>query len=207
MRTKTLSFPADRIVGRLSWNGSARDKRGPVLATGPVEVPDDLDLALTVSAIKAVTRRDNTWSTTFSTEPVDLSFLSSLPRDIVHSFTLTPPFIHESFRFIVHLAPGLRNLYLSSTGLANATLRYIVALRELRTLQTSGNSFTDIGQLAGLHKLERLYLRESNIGYQDLQFVSLLDDLKWLVLENMEITRAQADALQAGLPSLSVVLR
>ena len=35
-----IQFPTDAIVGTLDWNGSWSDERGPVLATGSVEVPD-----------------------------------------------------------------------------------------------------------------------------------------------------------------------
>ena len=124
---RTLVFPSERIVGWLDWRGSWKPETGPILATAQVEVPDDPSLALTVYPIMAVVRHGDAWSKKFSSEPVDLDFLTRLPGDAVTALVLCPPFIPESFSAIVHLAPGLRRLSLNSTMLTDDALPAVTA--------------------------------------------------------------------------------
>ncbi len=99
----------------------------------------------------------------------------------------------------------MRHLHLSSTTLTDDALPDIAALSGLIDLQTWGNNFADIRQLARLDRLERLYLKERNLTVGDLDFVELLTNLKWLVLKGMAITDEEFAALQERLPTVSLV--
>lgn len=205
MGTRTLIFPADRIVGRLYWQGSWDPERGPILATAKVDVPDDQPVTLSICPIRAVERHGHAWSMKLSSEPIDLAFLTRLPAEALRSLTLTRPLREDSLPAIVHLAPSLRRLFLSSTGLTDDALPHVAALREISYLQTSGNNFSDLRPLARLVKLEHLHLQERNLTLADLDFVDRLTNLKWLVLHGTAITDDEFASLQAHLPDISVV--
>jgi hypothetical protein len=164
-------------VGWLNWRGSWNPDSGPVIATAQVDVPDDRPLALTVYPTSVVERQGDAWSTKFSSDPVDLDFLTRLPGDAFSSLVLCPPFIQESVPAIVHLAPSRRRLYLSSTMLTDDALPFVAALSGLTDLETTGNNFIDLRQLAKLINLESLILREKTLTVAALDFVELLTNL------------------------------
>lgn len=155
-----FQFPPDRILGTLDWDGSWTEERGPVLATGSVDVPDAVALSLDVQAVRGVeSTGGGSWSVDVSMDPVDLDFLRELPADGVESLTLHSN-DEATFGAVAHLAPGLRKLYLVWAGFSDTVLEIVAQLTGLTYLQTFGNNFSDRGvqQLASLLNLDHLYL-------------------------------------------------
>ena len=189
------------------WNGSGLiAKSGPVLATGNVEAPEDQAISLNVHRIDSVEPSGDGWSMKGGTTPVDLQFLAGLPSDSIEFLTIGPDIVAASFRFVEHLAPGLRRLCLSHTDLTDQALRHVAKLTGLTSLQTFGNSFTDAGvqQLAALHNIEDLYLEEETLSAAALAFVRELPHLSHLGLQDMPITEEELDDLRAALPGVQV---
>lgn len=96
--------------------------------------------------------------------PVDLGFVRDLPPDGIEALRIRAA-SEDSLDALVHLAPGLRRLYLIHTGFTDAALSTIARLHGLVYLQAWGNTFTDAGvqQLVALRNLESLYLEEETL--------------------------------------------
>jgi len=200
-----LSFPTDEIVGTLDWLGSWNDDKGPVLATGVVDVPDDLEVSLTVHRVGSV-RRDPLGGGGFITSsittdevvaeqspvqswalsgrsgpPLHLGFLRELPADSLTSLHMSgsTTVLAASLSALPHLASGLNRLYLGWTDFGDEVLQYVAQLENLVYLQTWGNRFTDAGvqQLGSLQALEMLYLEEENLSQAAFDFVTQLPNL------------------------------
>ena len=204
--TRVLSFSADEVVGTLEWVGSYSQERGPVLATGNAEVPVDQRISLDVHRIDSVEPSGDGWSMRGGTTPVDLQFLAGLPSDSIEFLTIGPDIVAASFRFVEHLAPGLRRLCLSHTDLTDQALRHVAKLTGLTSLQTFGNSFTDAGvqQLAALQNIEDMYLEEETLSVAALAFVRELPHLSRLGLQDVQLTEAELADLRAALPGVQV---
>ncbi|WP_375499368.1 hypothetical protein [uncultured Jatrophihabitans sp.] len=202
-----LSFPTDRIVGVLDWNGSWDTQTGPVLATGVVRVPDDGEVQLKVSAVSRTEPAGDGWQ--IITEPgdpaVDLGFLNYLAPNIIGSISLGHVDA-SSFSALRHLAPGLRKLYLTWSGLGDEVLADIAALRELTWLQTFGNRFTDVGvqQLAALTQLRSLYLEEETLTAAAFAFTAELPLLERLGVQDVPLTADDLAFLKLHLPGVDV---
>ncbi len=203
---RVLSFPADEVVGTLEWVGSYSQERGPVLATGNVDAPVDKRISLDVHRIDSVEPSGDGWSMRGGTTPLDLQFLTGLPSDSVESLKIGPGIVPASFRFVAHLAPGLRRLYLGHAGLTDQALDHVAKLTGLTHLQTFDNSFTDAGaqQLATLQNLESLYLEEETLSTASLAFVRELPHLSRLDLQDMPLTEEELADLRAALPGVQV---
>lgn len=201
-----LHFPPDLTVGTLSWPGYWEPERGPILAKGDVEVAPDVEIDLAVHHIESVSRVGDGWEMKGSNMPVDLAFLLDLPPDSIESLHLMPPIVNASVRFISHLAPGLRKLYLGRTRLTDEALPSVASLAGLTWLQTWGNAFTDDGvqQLAALASLEDLYLEEETLTAAALGFACQLPHLRRLGLQDMPITPEQLRQLQSTMPTVQI---
>jgi hypothetical protein len=202
-----LSFPEDQIVGTLSWLDSYTERTGPVLATGAVEVPNDQRIQLMVGGIVgSEPRPDGGWALFPAQRPDDLTFLERLPDDSIEVLRLRSGLIPGTIASVVHLAPGLTHLTLSSTKLNDGILYYVAQLRCLRFLQTYGNHFTDSGvqQLASLRRLEDLHLEEESLTVAAFDFASRLPDLKRLGAWDVNMTEVEHAGLRARLPGVDV---
>jgi hypothetical protein len=203
---RVLHFPADEVVGTLDWVGSYSPERGPVLATGYVETPEDQKISLDVHRVDSIEPSGDGWVTRGGTAPVDLQFLAGLPSDSVETLKIGPGIVPASFRFVAHLAPGLRKLYLVHAGLTDQALDHVAKLTGLTSLQTFGNSFTDAGvqQLVALQNIEHLYLEEETLSAGALAFVRELPNLSRLGLPDMALTEDELADLRAALPGVRV---
>jgi hypothetical protein len=179
-------FPTDRIVGELTWgNGDS------VPATGAIDIPGDDQTELNL------------------TEPeADLTFLYALPRDSIDSLFVYDV-IEETFGAVVHLAPGLRRLFLTGSNLDDRALPYIGQLVGLRHLELIGNRFTDAGlqQLGVLQDLEFLCLEQDEDGplsIAALDFACTLPNLKEFEQQDSPLTRAERAQLEASLPGVKI---
>jgi hypothetical protein len=107
-----LRFPDDRIVGTVGWAGSWSDLRGPVLATGPVVVPDTVDVSVTLQLIAGTEATGGgCWTIHPAPGLLDLGFVADLPAGAISSLSVRA--IDESkFGAIRHLGPGLSTLCL-----------------------------------------------------------------------------------------------
>jgi len=200
-----LEFPADRIVGTVDWGHPRLGAHGPTLATGQVEVPDGTAITLDVQALTGIEPAIDSWTLLVSQNPVDLGFLRQLPADAIESVSLRS-IEEESFAALSHLAPGLHRLYLPWSGLGDSVLPTLAALSELTYLQTFGNHFTDAGVqvLAGLTKLESLYLEEESLSVAAFGFASRLPGLKRLGLQDVPLVDHELDELRQRLPGVDV---
>lgn len=81
---------------------------------------------------------------------------------------------------------GLKDLDLDDTGLHDADLRHLSALREVESLSLSENSIQGegLGHLQGLGKLRALYLNDTPIDDSGLMQLPPLPNLRELVLQN-----------------------
>jgi hypothetical protein len=200
-----LEFPRDRIVGQLDWRGHWADETGPVLATGRVEVPDDVEVGLNVSSVSGKERHGSTWTLSGDGAPVDLAFLGDLPPDAIASLHLSRV-VPGSMRAVIHLAPGLHHLYLSWSGLTDDDIPVIASLRGLTYLQTFGNAFTDTGvqPLAALSKLHHLYLEEETLTVEAFRFAWALPALERLGVMDVPMSPAELAGLKLQLPGVDV---
>lgn len=201
-----FQFPFDQIVGTLDWDGSWTDERGPVLATGSVDVPDAVALSLDVQAVRgSESTGGGSWSVDVSMDPVDLGFLRELPADGVESLTLHSN-DEATFGAVAHLAPGLRKLYLVWAGFSDIVLETVSKLTGLTYLQTFGNNFTDHGvqRLASLVNLDHLYLEEETLTAGAFDFVDQLPRLTRLGLQDVQFTTDELDRLRSRLPGVDV---
>jgi len=203
---RILSFPNDEVVGTLEWVGSYSSQSGPVLATGDVEVPDDQEISLDVHRVDSVEPSGDGWVMRGGSAPVDLQFLVALPPDSIEALKVVGGIVPSTFRFVSHLAPGLRKLYLSNADLSDDALDHVAKLTGLTYLQTFGNSFTDAGvqQLAALQDVEYLYLEEETLSAGALAFVRELPHLTRLGLQDMPLTDEELADLRATLPGVRV---
>ena len=204
---RILEFPSDQIVGTVEHVGVWDAERGPLLATGRVEVPDEGFVSLQVLPV-AGTRPagGGGWSIESRDALVDLSFLLDLPDDVVTSVNLDHRVEPASVRHLPHLAPGVQLLYLAHAGLTDEALQWIAQLTNLTYLQAWGNEFTDAGvqQLVGLQQLVNLYLEEESLSLAAFDFVEQLPALERLGLQDVELSDAELAALQARLPGVQV---
>jgi hypothetical protein len=200
-----LEFPRDRIVGQLDWRGHWADETGPVLATGRVEVPDDLEVGLNVSSVSGKERHGSSWTVSGDGGPVDLSFLRDLPPGAIASLNLSRV-VPESLGVVTHLAPGLHHLYLSWSGLTDDAISVIASLLGLTHLQTFGNAFTAAGvqPLAALSKVEHLYLEEETLTVEAFRFVEKLPAPKRLGVMDVPMSPAELAVLKLRLPGVDV---
>jgi hypothetical protein len=201
-----LQFPTDRIVGTLDWNGSWTDERGPVLATGSVNVPDDVIVSLDVQAVRGTeSTGGGSWTIDVAQDAVDLGFLRELPDNCVESLTLKSS-DEATFGAVAHLAPSLRKLYLVWAGFSDVVLETVAKLTGLTYLQTFGNDFTDHGvqQLASLVNLDHLYLEEETLTAAAFDFVNQLPHLARLGLQDVPITPDELSRLRQRLPGVDV---
>jgi hypothetical protein len=227
----SLRFPPGQAVGTLEWLGSER-AAAPVLATGVVTVPDEAEITLDVMLIESVRRSDGpnralhssfsrraadgavefvaedseSWEITGSREPVDLGFLRHLPADSIANLHMRVPIVAESFDSVMHLALGLRRLYLAVTDLTDDALAAVGALRGLVYLQTWGNRFTDRGvqQLASLTRLESLYLEEETLSAAAFDFAATLPHLARLGFQDVPLSDVEIAELRRRLPNVDV---
>jgi hypothetical protein len=182
----TIVFPTDRIVGEMTWG----DESAP--ATGVVEAPDDDDVALNLT-----TERD-----------ADLSFLYDLPGDSIHSLFVYGV-IGETFAAVVQLAPGLRQLFTTDSGLDDQALPFVSQLVGLRHLELIGNRFTDAGlqQLRVLRNLEFLCLEQDDdepLSVAALDFARDLPNLKEIEQQDSTLTQSERAQLAASLPGVKI---
>jgi hypothetical protein len=201
-----LQFPTDRIVGTVEWDGSWTDERGPVLATGTVQVPDGVAVGLVILAVLgSEPTGGGSWSTIPTWEPVHLGFLRDLPRDDIESLSIRSA-DEASFDAVVHLAPGLRRLHLVWTGFSDAVLSPVAKLTGLIHLQTFGNNFTDRGvqQLATLVNLDQLYLEEETLTVAAFDFVDRLPHLTRLGLQDVSLSKRDMEQLRNRLAGVDV---
>jgi hypothetical protein len=136
---------------------------------------------------------------------IDLSLIRRLPSDGIQSLRIRDT--HErSMDALVHLAPGLRRLYLVWTEFSDAVLPAIAKLHELIYLQTFGNHFSDAGvqQLVALQKLEALYLEEETLTAAAVAFGERLPRLARLGLQDVTITEADLADLRRRLLGVDV---
>lgn len=200
-----LTFPQDRVVGTLDW--PTRDhEQGPVLATGPVDVPNEAEISLEVQPIIDVQHLGNDrWNLRADTKPISLAFLADLPPDSIANLSLhrVAP---NSMRAVAHLAPGLRRLYLVSSGLGDDALTHVAELTGLVYLQTFGNHFTDHGvqQLASLRQARDLYLEEQTLTAAAFTFALELPFLRRLGLQDVPISPDELSSLRRQMPSVDV---
>jgi hypothetical protein len=136
---------------------------------------------------------------------VDLEFTSALPPESIDSLTLGHV-VSDSTRYLSHLSPGLRKLYLGNAGLTDDVLQHVARLTRLKYIQTFGNSFTDAGvqQLAVLQNIEYLYLEEESLSASALGSVHRLPHLVQLGLQDVRISDDELVALQQALPGVRV---
>ena len=203
-RCVQLTFPTDRVVGTLDW--ATRDHvRGPALATGTVDVPQDAEISLDVENVLDVQPHGNGWQLHADTQPVDLSFLVDLPSGAISDLSLHRV-VAGSMSCLVHLAPGLRRLYLAWSALGDDALPHIAQLTRLIYLQTFGNRFTDGGvqQLANLQELQDLYLEEETLTSAAFAFASQLPRLRRLGLQDVPINPHDLSRLQHRMPRVDV---
>jgi hypothetical protein len=204
-----LKFPDDQAVGTLEWRGSWDNARGPVLAVGYVDTPDDEEISLSVSGVQSVEQDRSSgggfvesrasaetgevvrkvthsqgWRATRSSEPVHLGFLLELPERSIAVIHLVGDrcVVRSSVDALPHLAPSLKRLYLSSTDFDDDILQHVAQLENLTFLQTYGNRFTDQGvqQLVALQQLESLYLEEESLTPAAFEFAGRLSRLRRL---------------------------
>lgn len=202
----TLEFPTDTIVGTVEWMGSWADDRGPILATGSVNVPNDAQVSLSVQAVRGSRATGGgAWTLDFAQQPVDLGFLRNLPADRVESLTVESR-SEASFDAVAHLAPSLRRLYLVWAGFSDVVLETVSRLTGLTYLQTFGNDFTDRGvqQLAALVNLEHLYLEEKTLTGAAFAFADQLPHLARLGLRDVAISPKELRRLRKRLPEVEV---
>lgn len=201
-----FSFPTSHIVGTLEWNGSWNAETGPLLATGIVEVPDGVDVALRVEPVEgALPTGEGAWRTVRGPGSVDLSFLAALPPAGIRSLSLYSVRA-ETISFLAQLAPGLRRLHLCWTDLTDEALPAIAGCSNLTYLQSFGNRFTDSGvqQLRMLKNLESLYLEEETLSERALAFATDLPRLSVLGVQDMRIPDPDLRSLQSQLPRVRV---
>lgn len=222
-----LSFPANEIVGTLSWLGARNEVDGPILATGMVDAPDDVEVSLTVRRVQSVERRPSSgggfgrvtrggevvsestsgesWIITGGeARPLHLGFLLELPRDSITDFVVLHAVVEaESLSALPHLAPGIKRLYLGWTDFEDRVLQHVAQLDHLVYLQTWGNRFTDGGvqQLGSLQTLETLYLEEENLSPAAFDFVARLPNLTRLGVAQ-EWSAENRSVLKARFPTL-----
>jgi hypothetical protein len=229
----SLSFPPGQAVGTLEWPGSDNGA-APVLATGVVTVPDKVEITLDVMLIESVRRTDRpsrayhstlsiqmhgadgpvefvaedseSWEIAGSSQPADFGFLRHLPADSITNLHLRAPIVSESFDSVMHLAPGLRRLYLARTDLTDDALAAIGALLGLVYLQSWGNRFTDRGvqQLASLTRLESLYLEEEALSAAAFDFAATLPHIARLGLQDAPVSDVELAELRRRLPNVDV---
>ena len=201
-----IQFPTDRIVGTVEWLGSWTGERGPVLATGSVNVPDDVTVSLDVQAVRGTeSSGEDSWTIDVTQDAVDLGFLRELPDTRVESLTLKSS-DEATFDAVAHLAPGLRRLYLVWAGFSDAVLETVAKLTGLTYLQTFGNDFTDHGvqQLASLVNLDHLYLEEQTLTAAAFDFADQLPRLARLGLQDVPVSEDELQRLRERLPGVDV---
>lgn len=201
-----LQFPTDQIVGTVEWLGSWTDEHGPVLATGSVNVPDDITVSLDVQAVRGTeSTGGGSWTIDVAQETVDLRFLRELPDDCIDSLTLNSS-DETTFDAVAHLAPGLRKLCLVWAGFSDAVLETVAKLTGLKYLLTFGNDFTDHGvqQLASLVNLDHLYLEEETLTAAAFDFADQLPRLARLGLQDVPISENELQRLRERLPGVDV---
>lgn len=201
-----LHFPTDRIVGTVDWDGSWTDDRGPVLASGAVQIPDGVEVSLDIRALLgSEPAGDGSWSTIPAQEPVHLGFLRDLPRDAIEAMSVGLA-DEASFDAVVHLAPRLRQLCLGWMGFTDAVLPSLARLTGLTFLQTFGNNFTDPGvqQLAALVNLGQLHLEEETLTVADFEFVARLPHLTRLGLQDVPLSQGDLEQLRNRLAGVDV---
>jgi hypothetical protein len=202
-----LQFPTARIVGTLEWDASWTEERGPVLATGAVQVPDGVEVNLEIRPLLGSEPIDGgSWSMIPAPEPVSFGFVRDLPPDVIASLSVARSADEGSFDAVAHLAPGLRRLYLGWTGFSDVVLPTVAKLAELVYLQTFGNNFTDGGmqQLAALVSLKDLYLEEETLTLAAFDFVERLPHLTRLGLQDVRLSQRDMEQLRERLSGVDV---
>jgi hypothetical protein len=108
--------------------------------------------------------------------------------------------------FLPHIAPGLQRLTLANADLHDESLMHVMQLKELTSLQTFGNDFTDAGIqcLAALTNLERLWLEEETLSGAAFEFAVRLSRLERLGLMDVKKTEEQLRLLRELLPNVDV---
>jgi hypothetical protein len=200
-----LQFPTERIVGVLAWS-TQEIGDGPVLATGSVQVPAQVEVNLEIQSLQGSERAgDDAWRLIPAGKPVDLAFVRELPPDGIESVSVVSA-DEASFDALAHLAPGLRRLYLGWTAYSDAVLATVAKLTGLSYLQTFGNNFTDRGvqQLATLVNLEYLYLEEETLTLAAFDFVERLPRLTSLGLQDVPLSQHDIEQLRSRLPRVDV---
>ena len=172
-----------------------------------MEIPDnDPQVSLSIHPVVGVEHVPaGGWYLLDGPDPVDLSFMSSIPSTAISSVTLSP-LITGSLAAMVHLSPGLRRLYLSMTGLDDDVLPVVAQLTGLTYLQSWGNRFTDHGvqQLVTLQKLESLYLEEETLTVAGFAFTQYLPRLTRLGLQDVPLSDVDLARLRTQLPDVSI---
>jgi hypothetical protein len=207
---RQLPFPDNEIVGILDWLGARNVVEGPILATHVVDVPDDVEVSLSIQRVQSVERDDFSgggFITSRITQegslvsertssqgwrissgggsPLHLGFLLKLPSDSITDISMVgAAVLADSLSSLTHLAPGLTRLYLGDMHFEDNVLQQVARLENLIYLQTWGSRFTDAGvqQLGALEALEMLYLEEENLMPAAFDFVTSLPNLTRLVV-------------------------
>ena len=193
-------------VGTIDWATSWAEHGGPVLAHGDVEVPSDMRITLTVQPIASIEPAGDGFQIHRSKEVVDLAFLQDLPGNSLEQLQIHAVVVPGSWGALVHLAPGLRRLYVIQAEFPDDALPAIAELTGLEYLQCYGNRFTDEGVqcLASLVAIEWLYLEEETLTANAFGFVSGLPRLRRLGLQDVPITDSELHSLQQQLPGVLV---
>jgi hypothetical protein len=112
----------------------------------------------------------------------------------------------DSMPAIVHLAPGLRRLYLTWCELGDAALSHIARLTNLMYLQTYDNNSTDEGvqQLVTLQQLQHLYLEEQTLTARAFAFAFDLPLLRRLGLQDVPVTPGELSELRRRMPRVDI---
>jgi hypothetical protein len=226
---RQLPFPDNEIVGILDWLGARNDLEGPILASHVVDVPDDVEVSLSIQRVRSVERDDFSgggFITSHVTNdgallsertssqgwrissgdgsPLHLGFLLELPRDSITDLRMVgEAVLADSLSSLTHLAPGLKRLYLGGMQFGDDVLQHVARLENLIYLQTWGNRFTDAGvqQLGALQALEMLYLEEESLMPAAFDFVTSLPKLVRLGAAD-EWPAEQRSVLRARFPGL-----
>jgi hypothetical protein len=199
-----IQFPTDHIVGTVEWDGSWTDERGPVLATGSVQVPEGVGVSLHIRPLRgSEPKRGGSWTMIPAQSPIHVGFVRDLPPDVIES-VLVRSADEGSFDAVTHLAPGLRRLYLGRTGFSDAVLPTVAKLSGLTYLQTFGNNFTDQGvqQLGSLVHLEHLYLEEETLTLAAFDFVERLPHLTRVGLQCVPLSQRDVEQVRERLPGV-----
>lgn len=213
---------------------------GHRLAIGVVEVPDGTPAGLTIGAIaqvgvygpgrtprvtwdqgmpdRAARNTRNIWGGSGDTgyyvqqgnTVFDLEFIRGMPADSVADLIIYDDIVRASFPAVAHLAPGLRDLSITTDWLDDNALSLIADLSVLESLQLYGGSFTEHGlqRLSHLRNLRLLHIEKEGLPPSAFRFAASMPGLTQLTgpdeIPGNPMTPAEVDELRRMLPRISV---